>query len=354
MTPMPDAATRPRVFVTRAIPDAGLALLRHACDVTVWPGELPPSTADLLMGARDCDAVLALLTDRMDAAFFDACPQVRVVSNMAVGYDNIDVGAATARGIAVGNTPGILTETTADLAFALLLAVARRLPEGQAYVRADAWQTWGPLLLLGRDVHGATLGIVGLGEIGTAVARRARGFGMRVLYSAPRPQVTADVATGARHVSFEKLLAMSDFISIHAPLNEATRGLFNHDAFTQMKPHAILINTARGPIVDTDALVEALQTGTIAAAALDVTDPEPLRASHPLAQLPNCLVTPHIASASLATRGQMATLAARNILAGLRGIRLPACVNPDASGTGRQAMPQTYVIRDDESTEATE
>jgi glyoxylate reductase len=256
---MPDAPTRPRVFVTRAIPDAGLTLLRQICDVSVWQGDLPPTTVDLLAGARDADAVLALLTDRLDAAFFDACPRVRVVSNMAVGYDNIDIAAATARGIAVGNTPGILTETTADLAFALLLAAARRLPEGQAYVRADAWQTWGPLLLLGRDVHGATLGIVGLGEIGTAVARRARGFDMRILYSALRRQPAAEEATGAEYVAFADLLAMSDFISIHAPLTEATRGLFNRAAFAQMQPHAILINTARGPIVDTDALVEALQ-----------------------------------------------------------------------------------------------
>nr|MBA3826684.1 D-glycerate dehydrogenase [Ktedonobacterales bacterium] len=180
---MSEPSQRPRVFVTRAIPAAGVDILRSACTVTVWPGELPPAPADLLAHTRDCAGLLALLTDRLDGPFFDGCPHLRVVSNMAVGYDNIDIAAATARGIAVGNTPGVLTETTADLAFALLLAAARRLPEGQAYVQADRWQTWGPLLLLGRDVHGATLGIVGLGDIGTAVARRARGFAMSVLYS---------------------------------------------------------------------------------------------------------------------------------------------------------------------------
>jgi glyoxylate reductase len=341
---MSERVRHPRVFVTRAIPAAGLAILRANCTVTVWPGELPPTPADLLAQARDCDGVLALLTDRLDAPFFDSCPRLRVVSNMAVGYDNIDSAAATARGILVGNTPGVLAETTADLAFALLLAAARRLPEGQAYVAADCWQTWGPLLLLGRDVHGATLGIVGLGDIGAAVARRARGFAMRVLYTGPRRHLDAEAATGAQYVPFAELLRQSDFISIHAPLSDATRGMFDHAAFAQMPPHAILINTARGPIVQTAALVAALQAGTIAGAALDVTDPEPLRADHPLLQLPNCLVVPHIASASHATRDRMAEIAARNILAGLRGEPLLACVNPVAAGTGRQSIPQDYAM----------
>jgi glyoxylate reductase len=252
--------------------------------------------------------------------------------------------AATARGILVGNTPDVLTATTADLAFALLLAAARRIPEGIAYVQEDSWDTWGPLLLLGQDVHHATLGIVGLGRIGQEMARRAHGFAMRILYTAPTRDLAAEEQFGVTHVSFAELLRQSDFISIHAPLTAATRGMFGAEAFAQMKPTAILINTARGQIVQTDALSVALHDGIIGGAALDVTDPEPLRADHPLVHMPNCIVVPHIGSASQQARGQMATLAAHNILAGLQGALPPDCVNPIAARTGRQAQPCDYEI----------
>jgi glyoxylate reductase len=332
------------VFITRRIPEEGVRLLQTACAVTVWDDDLPPPYEELLAQARECDGLLALLTDRIDAALLDACPHLRVVSNMAVGYDNIDIAAATARGILVGNTPDVLTATTADLAFALLLAAARRIPEGIAYVQEDSWDTWGPLLLLGQDVHHATLGIVGLGRIGQEMARRARGFAMRVLYTAPTRDLAAEEQCGVTHVSFAELLRQSDFISIHAPLTPATRGMFGAEAFAQMKPTAILINTARGQIVQTDALSAALRDGIIGGAALDVTDPEPLRADHPLVHLPNCIVVPHIGSASQQARGQMALLAAHNILAGLQGALPSGCVNPIAARTGRQAQPYDYEI----------
>ena len=326
---------RPRVYVTRAIPGDALDLLRASCEVAVWPGEEPTPYATLLREARDAEGLLCLLTDRIDAALMDACPRLRVISTMAVGYDNIDVAAATARGILVGHTPGTLDETTADFAFALLMAAARRIPAGVDYVRAGHWRTWGPLLLLGADIHGATLGLVGLGRIGGAVARRARGFDMRVLYTTPtrRPEhIALEAELGVTYTSFDDLLAQADFVSLHTPLTDATRGLINRERLRQMRPGAILINTARGSIVETDALVEALQAGDIGGAALDVTDPEPLPADHPLLALPNCLVTPHIASATTATRARMANLAARNLLAGLAGDAMPTCVNVGTAG----------------------
>jgi lactate dehydrogenase-like 2-hydroxyacid dehydrogenase len=322
---------RPKVFVTRIIPEGGLELVRQACDVEVWPDELPPPRDVLLEKVRGLDGLLCLLTDRIDAELMDvAGPQLKVISNHAVGYDNVDVPAATARGIPVGNTPGILTETTADMAFALLMAAARRIVEGVDYVRAGSWRTWGPLLLLGHDVHGATLGLVGLGRIGRAMARRAAGFGMRVVYYDPYAvPIQGEVVGGEACGSLAELLAQADFISLHVPLTEDTRHMIDAAALGQAKPTAVLINTSRGPVVDTDALYEALAGGQIAYAALDVTDPEPLPADHKLLSLPNCLVVPHIASASRATRTRMATMAAQNLLAGLRGERLPTCVNPE-------------------------
>jgi lactate dehydrogenase-like 2-hydroxyacid dehydrogenase len=251
------------------------------------------------------------------------------VSNYAVGFDNIDVAACTRRGVAVGNTPGVLTETTADLAWALLMAVARRLPEGDRYVRDGRWKTWGPLLLLGPDVHGATIGIVGFGRIGQAVARRARGFGMEILYHDVQPvpdEVTMPL--GATYLPLEALLPRSDFVSLHVNLSELTRHLMNATTLALMKPTAILVNTSRGPVVDQHALAEALRDGTIAAAALDVTDPEPISMDDPLVGLDNCLIVPHIASASRATRGRMAAMAAANLLAGVRGDPLPTPVLP--------------------------
>jgi glyoxylate reductase len=323
--------TRPRVFVARRIPDAGLDPIVEACSADVWEDELPPPREELLRRVAGCDGVLTLLTDRVDDAFLDAAgPGLRVVSNYAVGYDNVDVPACTGRGIPVGNTPGVLTETTADLAWALLMAAGRRVAEGDRYVRVGRWRTWGPQLLLGSDVHGATLGIVGLGRIGQAVARRAAGFGMTVLYwSRSRAEPGIEREFGATFIELDELLARSDFVTLHVSLNDETRHLIDAAALARMKPSAVLVNTARGPVVDQAALAEALRDRTIAAAGLDVTDPEPIASDDPLLQLENCLVVPHIASASYATRGKMAEMAAANLLAGLRGERLPNPVNPE-------------------------
>ena len=322
---------RPRVFVARRLPEEGLEPIRAACDAAIWEDELPPPRDELLRAVAGCDGILTLLTDRVDAELLDrAGPQLRVVSNYAVGFDNISVADATARGIPVGNTPGVLTETTADLAFALLMAAARRLPEGDRYVRAGRWRTWGPLLLLGSDVHGATLGVVGFGRIGQAMARRARGFGMTVLYhDVVRQPPELEAELGASFKPLGELFAQSDFVSLHVNLTPETRHLVNRERLRLMKPTAVLVNTARGPVVDQRALYEALRDGVIAAAALDVTDPEPIAPDDPLLSLDSCLVVPHIASASRATRGRMAEMAAANLLAGVRGERLPTCVNPE-------------------------
>jgi glyoxylate reductase len=322
---------KPRVFVTRIIPDGGLDLIRQACRAEVWPDELPPPHPLLLDKVHGVAGLLSLLTDRIDAELMDAAgPGLKVISNMAVGYDNVDVAAATARSIPVGNTPGVLTETTADMAFALLMAAARRVVEGVEYVRAGKWHTWGPMLFLGHDVHSATLGIVGMGRIGQAVTRRAAGFGMKVIYFDPFCDAgKAPFVDVAVQCSLDDLLAQADFVSLHVPLTESTHHLIGAEALGQMKPTAALINTSRGPVVDADALYEALAAGRIAYAALDVTDPEPLPAGHKLLTLPNCLVVPHIASASWATRTRMAEMAADNLIAGLEGRPLPNCVNPE-------------------------
>jgi glyoxylate reductase len=321
---------RPKVFVSRVIPEAGLRLVTEATEATVWPGELPPSRDELLRAVEGCDGVLTLLTDRVDAEFLDrAGPQLRVVSNYAVGFDNVDVAECTRRGVAVGNTPGVLTETTADLAWALLMAAARRVAEGDRYVREGRWKTWGPMLLLGPDVHGATLGIAGFGRIGQAVARRAQGFGMTILYhdTTQFPEEVT-VPLGATYVRLNELLSRSDFVSLHVNLTDQTRHLIDAAALRRMKPTAVLVNTARGPVVDSAALAAALRGGEIAAAALDVTDPEPIPMDDPLVGLDNCLIVPHIASASRATRAKMAEMAAANLLAGIRGEPLPDPVNP--------------------------
>jgi glyoxylate reductase len=321
----------PRVFVARIIPDEGLRQIEDATDATVWQDELPPPRDVLLKSIAGAEGVLTLLTDRVDDEFLDrAGPDLKVVSNFAVGFDNIDVAACTARKIPVGNTPGVLTETTADLAWALLMAAARRLPEGDRYVRGGKWKTWGPMLLMGPDVHGATLGVVGFGRIGQALARRAQGFGMTILYhdlARANPSVEAEL--GATFMPLEDLLPKADFVSLHVNLSPQTQGLINAERLRWMKPTAILVNTSRGPVVDSMALVDALRDGVIAGAGLDVTDPEPLPADHPLIGLDNCLVVPHIASASRATRGKMASMAAANLLAGVRGERLPTPVNPE-------------------------
>ena len=319
---------KPHIFVSRVIPAAGLDKVKAECDVEVWPEWMPPPYDVLTEKVKGADGLLCLLTDRIDGALMDAAgSQLKVISQMAVGYDNIDIPAATERGIPVGNTPGVLTEATADLTFALLLAAARRIVEGVEYIKNGEWQTWEPEGLLGADLTGATLGIIGLGRIGKAVVKRASGFDMHIL--AYKPGLSADEAAevGAEAVDFDTLLAESDFVSIHAPLNEDTRHLINAKALAKMKPTAILINTARGPLVDQKALTQALQNGTIGYAGLDVTDPEPMAADNPLLHLSNATVVPHIGSASIHTRNRMAEIAADNLLAGLRGDPLPHQVN---------------------------
>jgi glyoxylate reductase len=318
-------ADRPRVFVARVIPDEGIQAVRAACDVDLWEDELPPPRDELLRRVAGCDGVLTLLTDRVDDEFLDAAgPGLKVVSNYAVGFDNIDVAACARRGIPVGNTPGVLTETTADLAWALLMAAARRVSEGERYVRDGRWKTWGPLLLLGPDVHGATIGIVGFGRIGQAVARRAQGFGMEVLYHDVN-RLPADVTEplGASYVPLDELLGRSDFVSLHVNLTPETRHLINPRTLGLMKPTAVLVNTSRGPVVDQAALADALERDVIFAAALDVTDPEPIPMDDRLVGRDDCVIVPHIASASRATRGRMAAMAAANLIAGVRGEPLP-------------------------------
>ena len=325
------SAARPRVFVSRRIPDEGLALIVAQTEADVWPDELPPERHELLRRVEGVDGLLTLLTDRIDDELLDrAGPQLKVVSNYAVGFDNIDVPACSRRGIAVGNTAGVLTETTADFAFALLMAAARRIPEGYDYVRQDRWKTWGPMLLLGPDIHHATLGVLGFGRIGREVAKRARGFDMQLLYSDVEPASPEDEQRlGARRASMDEVLAQSDFVTLHVNLTPETHHLMNRERLHKMKPSAILVNASRGPVVDSEALYEALKNGVIAGAALDVTEPEPLPGHHHLLTLPNCLVVPHIASASFATRGKMASIAAENLLAGMRHEALPSFVNPE-------------------------
>ena len=296
-----------RCFVTRRLPGTALERLAEAHDVAVWQEDAPPPREALIAGARDAEGLLTLLTDTVDAELLDACPNLRAIANYAVGYDNIDLGAAQARGIAVGNTPDVLTDATADLTFALLLAAARHLPAAQAAVHQGDWTTWEPSAHLGRDVFGATLGIVGMGRIGKAVARRSTGFNMDVIH------------TGPGGVPLKQLLQHADFVTLHCPLTAETHHLIDETALAAMKPTAILVNTARGPIVDPVALRVALESGQIAGAALDVTDPEPLPASDPLLRAPNLIVVPHIGSATVATRARMADLAVNNLLAALAG-----------------------------------
>jgi lactate dehydrogenase-like 2-hydroxyacid dehydrogenase len=327
---------RPSVFVSRVIPEAGLSLVRAHCDADIWPEIMPPPYEVLRERLRGKSGLLCTLNDRIDAALIESAgPQLKVISQMAVGYDNIDVSAAYAHGIPVGNTPGVLTDATADLAFALLLCAARRLVEGIEYIRAGRWKTWEPMALLGGDLSGATLGILGLGRIGQAVARRARGFDMRLIAHSPGAASEDAARLGVELVSFDELLRQSDYVTIHVPLNPQTRHLINAAALKQMKPSAILVNTSRGGVVDQPALIDALQNGVIAGAALDVTDPEPLPADHPLLSLPNAVVVPHIGSASRRTRDNMARMAAENLIAGVSGRPLPHAVPPLMSGAAR-------------------
>ncbi len=324
---------KPRVFVSRKIPQAGLDLIQSACDVEVWPERLPPPSEVLQDRIQSCVGLVSLLTDRVDAALLERAPLLKVVSNFAVGVNNIDLQAATRKGIPVGNTPGVLTEATADIALTLLLAAARRLQESHADARAGRWLTWEPMGWLGCDLLQKTVGIVGMGRIGYATAKRLHhGWGMKVLYTSRTPKTDADRDLKARRVELDELLAESDFVSVHADLNPSTKGLFGKAQFEKMKPTAVFVNTSRGPLVDQTALAEALRNGTIFAAGLDVTDPEPLPPEHELFTLPNCVIAPHIASATTGTRDAMARICAQNLLAGIRGERLPHCVNPEVYG----------------------
>ena len=321
---------RPRVYVTRELPGDALDRLRSEVELEVWHEQEPPPYERLVEAAHHIDGLLCLLTDTIDADLLAVAPRLRVVSTMAVGYDNIDVEAATRQGVLVANTPGVLTETTADFTFALLLAAARRLPEAERAVREGRWTAWHPSFLLGRDVYKATLGIVGLGQIGRAVARRARGFGMRVLYHSRTRKPEVEQELDVTYAPLVDLLEQSDLVTVHVPLTADTHHLFDDDAFGRMKPTAVFVNTARGAVVDEAALQRALETKRIAAAAIDVAEQEPLSKSDMLLRLPNLLVTPHIASASVATRGRMAEMAVENLLDALAGRASAHCINPEA------------------------
>jgi glyoxylate reductase len=319
----------PRVFVTRRIPQAGLDLIQDAASVEVWQDDLPPSHAVLSDKVKDADGLLCLLTDPVDATVLDsAAGRLKVISQMAVGVDNIDLTAATHRGIPVGYTPGVLTETTADFTWALIMAAARRVVEGDAYTRSGRWKTWDPMTLLGQDVAGATLGIIGFGRIGQAVARRAAGFGMRVLYHDRDRQPLAEKKLGVVYAALDDLLRAADILTLHVSLNETSHRLISAPQLAMMKRTAILVNTSRGPVVDEQALAQALQAKIISAAALDVTEREPIPPDSPLLKLDNLILTPHIASASVQTRTRMAVMAANNLIAGLRGERILHCANP--------------------------
>jgi glyoxylate reductase len=324
-------STRPRVFITRQIAAEALDRIRPTVDIEVWPDELPPSY-DILKGkACSADGLLTMLSDRIDTSLMDAAPNLRAVSNYAVGFDNIDIAEATRRGIVVGNTPGVLTETTADLAFALLMAAARRLVEADGCSRKGLWKTWGPGILLGQDIHHATLGIIGLGRIGTEVARRAKGFDMQVLHHSRSRHNEVEQDLGIGYVpELDSLLERSDFISLHVPLTSETRHMISTEQFAMMKPNAVLVNTSRGAVIDQIALYQALKAHQIFAAAIDVTDVEPIPPDDPLLTLDNIIITPHIGSASFTTRREMAIMAVDNLLAGLRGEIPPYCVNPEA------------------------
>lgn len=329
----------PVIYVTRRIPQVGLSQLEEECEVYVWDGKLPPSKEHIIGRVSDleADALVCLLTDEIDATVLDASPNLAVVSTYSVGYDHIDLEAAAERDIEVGHTPGVLTETTADMTWTLLTACARRVVEGHHYVRGDNWETWQPTLLTGQDLHDATLGIIGLGKIGTAVARRAAGFDMDVVYTArerkpDRETELVDLGIDVEYSSLNGLLEKSDFVSLHVPLTEETNGLIGENELRQMRDDAVLVNTSRGSVVDTDALENALDNGWIRRCGLDVTDPEPLPGDHSLLKYApeKLVVTPHLGSASVQTREKMARMAAENALSGLFGRDLPDSALDDA------------------------
>ena len=318
-----------KIYVTRPLPEEALSLLRRCGEMSLWEKDEVIPRDVLLREVRETEALLCMVTEQIDEELLAHAPRLRIVANMAVGYDNVDVPALTRRGILLTNTPGVLTETTADLTFALILAIARRVAEAERFVRAGHWRSWGPLFFVGHDVHHATVGIIGLGRIGMEVAKRAKGFDMRILYTGRTRKREAEEALGCIPVDLATLLRESDFVTVHVPLTSDTHHLLSTPQFRLMKRTAFLINVARGPIVDQQALYAALRDGLIAGAALDVTDPEPIPLDDPLLSLNNCLILPHIGSASIATRTRMATLAAENIVAFLAGRRPPTPVNPE-------------------------
>ena len=321
--------TRPKAFVTRAIPQDALDLIAAHADVEVWPHDEPPGPFTLRRLTARADGILTNIMDRVDAVLLDAAPNLKVVSQMAVGLDNIDVAEASRRRIPVGYTPGVVSNATADQAFALLLAAARRLTEAERWVRKGGWKiAFHPLFWLGAEVHQSTIGIIGMGSIGMEMAKRARGFDMRILYYSRTRKPDAERLHEMQYVPMTTLLVESDFVSLHVPLTAETHHLIGADELTKMKPTAILVNAARGPVVDPTALYDALKSKTIAAAALDVTSPEPIDPDDPLLTLENLVVAPHLGSSTVGTRTRMAVLAAQNLVAGMEGRPLPRCANP--------------------------
>jgi glyoxylate reductase len=326
---MVKCVAKPKIYVTREIAERGLKIIRQHFDTEVWPEYAPPPKKVIIEKARNVEALVTLLSDKIDAEVFDAAPRLRIVSQLAVGFDNIDIPEATKRGIYVTNTPEVLTDTTADFAWALLMAVARRVAEADKYVRTGQWKVgWHPSMMTGRDVHGATIGVVGAGRIGYAVAKRATGFDMKILFYdvVPRPEMEK---IGAKKADLDTLLKESDFVSIHVPLMKETHHLINEQKLRLMKKTAYLINNSRGPVVDEKALYKALKEDWIAGAALDVFEQEPILANSPLLKLDNVVVAPHISSASLETRAKMAEMVAENLVAFLEGKKPPNLVNPD-------------------------
>ncbi len=325
---MVNQVNKPKIYVTRQLPERGLNIIREHFDAEVWPEYAPPPKQVIIEKARNVDALATLLSDKMDGEVFDAAPKLKIVSQMAVGFDNIDVPEATKRGIYVSNTPEVLTDTTADFAWALLLGVARRVVEADKYVRGGQWKVaWHPAMMSGRDIHHATIGVVGAGRIGYAVAKRAKGFDMNVLFYdvIPRPEMEKDF--GAKRVELDELFMKSDFVSVHVPLSKETRHLVNAERLKLMKKTAYLINNSRGPVVDEKALYEALMAGTIAGAGLDVFEQEPTPLSNPLLKLDNVVIAPHISSATFETRSKMSEMVADNLMAFFEGRMPPNLVN---------------------------
>ncbi len=326
---------RPKAFITRTLLPDAVDIVRQVADVEIWPDESPPPPDELRRRAADADGILTTIMDRVDADLMDAAPNLRAISQLAVGLDNVDVAEATRRGIPVGNTPGVLSKSTADLAFALLLGAARRTSESERWLRGGNWRlAFHPTHWLGQDVHEATLGIVGLGQIGLEVARRARGFDMRILYHSRTRKTDAESEYGVEYADFPALLSQADFIMLCVPLTSQTHHLISTAELAMMKPTAILINVSRGPVVDPQALYQSLHANRIAAAALDVTSPEPIPSDDPLLTLDNLTITPHIGSAALPTRLNTMKLAARNLAAALTGQRMETCANPEVYNGG--------------------